>query len=154
MVTVKKNLTDNMKRIEKLIWTVFKSELNYRSNMTMSGNNQAFYLYISSNTSKKGAEDILARVEKRIKVDSTIELHVADDKTIMLGSSATPDEMFAFQEAVTCKEMEGLLEIQKQVLAKKESLIPVLKALVEAQVALPEGSPNKNKYSANSFDGL
>ena len=76
------------------------------------------------------------------------------DKTIMIGSIATPDDAWLFQEAIVVSEMQELLALQKQILEMKTSLTSSLSNLVAANKALDPASPHFNKYSAESFSAL
>ena len=148
----KDKLSQNMKRIEKLIWKHFRYELNSRSMITMSYNEHAFYLTVSANTNKKGVDKVLETINNKI-IDDTIEVYQIEAKKIMIGSVETAEDSFRWSEAKLSAEMEGLLELKKLVLEKKKALIPVIKGLVEAQNTLPEGSELR-KYTKESFESL
>ena len=81
-------------------------------------------------------------------------MHTLKDKTIMIGSIATPDDAWLFQEAIVVSEMQELLALQKQILEMKTSLTSSLSNLVAANKALDPASPHFNKYSAESFSAL
>jgi hypothetical protein len=150
---MRKDLSTNMNRIEKLIWKQFQYELNSRGLLDMSYNPNAFYLRIAPQTSQKGIDKTIATITDKI-CDKDIEMHILDKRTIMIGSTATPEDAFRWQEAKVNSEMEALLQIQKQVLERKKQLIPSLKALVEAQNNLPPDSELAGKYGKKSFEGL
>ena len=83
-----------------------------------------------------------------------MKIHTLKDGTIMIGSIATPDDAWLFQEAIVVSEMQELLALQKQILEMKTSLTSSLSNLVAANKALDPASPHFNKYSASSFSSL
>lgn len=142
----------NMKNIERLLWKFFQYELNGQT-INLSKNSQAWYLTISNGVSKKYRDNYIKTLETKVCGD-TVEMHTLKDKTIMIGSTATPEDNFLWQEAKVAAEMEELLELQKQVLERKRALAGSLKSLVEANKELPTDSEHYNKYSRKSFDGI
>lgn len=141
-----------MKHIESKIWKAFQYEIN-TNRISLATSESVWFINIGAGLTKKVIDDTINTINKKV-LDKTMAMYQIQPTKIMIGAVSTPEEVFAWQEALVAKEMEALLEIQKQVLAKKQALVPVLKALVQAQKDLPATSPYKNKYTANSFDGL
>ena len=143
-------MSNNLKRIDNLLWKHFRYELsNYG---TVSKNNQAIYINFANNVSAKYRNKFINDINKII--DNTMKVHTLKDKTIMIGSIATPDDAWLFQEAIVVSEMEELLALQKQILEMKTSLTSSLSDFVAANKALDPASPHFNKYSASSFSSL
>ena len=143
-------MSNNLKRIDNLLWKHFRYEINNYA--TVSKNNQAIYINFANNVSAKYRNKFINDINKII--DNTMMMHTLKDKTIMIGSIATPDDAWLFQEAIVCSEMEELLALQKQILEMKTSLTSSLSDFVAANKALDPSSPHFNKYSASSFSAL
>lgn len=143
-------MSNNLKRIDSLLWKHFRYEIN--NYVIVSKNNQAIYINFANNASAKYRNKFINDINKII--DNTMMMHTLKDKTIMIGSIATPDDAWLFQEAIVCSEMEELLALQKQILEMKTSLTSSLSNLVAANKALDPASPHFNKYSASSFSAL
>lgn len=143
-------MSNNLKRIDNLICKHFRYELS--NQFIVSKNNQAIYIKIANNVSEKYRNKFIQDINKII--DNTMKMHTLKDGTIMIGSIATPDDAWLFQEAIVCSEMEELLALQKQILEMKTSLTSSLSDFVAANKALDPSSPHFNKYSAKSFSAL
>ena len=143
-------MSNNLKRIDNLICKHFRYELS--NQIIRSKNNQAIYIKMANNVSAKYRDKYIQDINKII--DKTMKMHTLKDGTIMIGSIATPDDAWLFQEAIVCSEMEELLALQKQILEMKTSLTSSLSNLVAANKALDPASPHFNKYSAKSFSAL
>lgn len=143
-------MSNNLKRIDSLLWKHFRYEINNYA--TVSKNNQAIYINFANNVSAKYRNKFINDINKII--DNTMMMHTLKDKTIMIGSIATPDDAWLFQEAIVVSEMQELLALQKQILEMKTSLTSSLSNLVAANKALDPASPHFNKYSASSFSSL
>lgn len=143
-------MSNNLKRIDSLLWKHFRYEIN--NQVIVSKNNQAIYINFANNVSAKYRNKFINDINKII--DNTMMMHTLKDKTIMIGSIATPDDAWLFQEAIVVSEMEELLALQKQILEMKTSLTSSLSNLVAANKALDPASPHFNKYSAESFSAL
>ncbi len=143
-------MSNNLKRIDSLLWKHFRYEINNYA--IVSKNNQAIYINFANNVSAKYRDKYIQDINKII--DKTMKMHTLKDGTIMIGSIATPDDAWLFQEAIVCSEMEELLALQKQILEMKTSLTSSLSNLVAANKALDPASPHFNKYSAESFSAL
>lgn len=143
-------MSNNLKRIDNLICKHFRYEIN--NYVIVSKNNQAIYINFANNASAKYRNKFINDINKII--DNTMMMHTLKDKTIMIGSIATPDDAWLFQEAIICSEMEELLALQKQILEMKTDLISSLSDFVAANKALDPASPHFNKYSASSFSTL
>ena len=143
-------MSNNLKRIDNLLWKHFRYELNNYA--IVSKNNQAIYINFANNVSAKYRNKFINDINK--KIDNTVMIHTLKDKTIMIGSIATPDDAWLFQEAIVVSEMQELLALQKQILEMKTSLTSSLSNLVAANKALDPASPHFNKYSASSFSAL
>ena len=143
-------MSNNLKRIDNLLWKHFRYEINNYA--TVSKNNQAIYINFANNVSAKYRNKFINDINKII--DNTMKMHTLKDGTIMIGSIATPDDAWLFQEAIVCSEMEELLALQKQILEMKTSLTSSLSDFVAANKALDPSSPHFNKYSAKSFSAL
>ncbi len=145
-------MSNNLKRIDSLLWKHFRYEININNSVIVSKNNQAIYINFANNVSTKYRDKYIQDINKII--DKTMKMHTLKDGTIMIGSIATPDDAWLFQEAIVCSEMEELLALQKQILEMKTSLTSSLSNLVAANKALDPASPHFNKYSAESFSAL
>ena len=143
-------MSNNLKRIDNLICKHFRYELS--NQIIRSKNNQAIYIKMVNNVSANYRNKYIQDINKII--DNTMKMHTLKDGTIMIGSIATPDDAWLFQEAIVCSEMEELLALQKQILEMKTSLTSSLSNLVAANKALDPASPHFNKYSASSFSSL
>lgn len=143
-------MSNNLKRIDSLLWKHFRYEIN--NYVIVSKNNQAIYINFANNASAKYRNKFINDINKII--DNTMMMHTLKDKTIMIGSIATPDDAWLFQEAIVVSEMQELLALQKQILEMKTSLTSSLSNLVAANKALDPASPHFNKYSAESFSAL
>lgn len=143
-------MSNNLKRIDSLLWKHFRYEINNYA--IVSKNNQAIYINFANNVSAKYRNKFINDINKII--DNTMKMHTLKDKTIMIGSIATPDDAWLFQEAIVVSEMQELLALQKQILEMKTSLTSSLSNLVAANKALDPASPHFNKYSAESFSAL
>ena len=143
-------MSNNLKRIDNLICKHFRYELS--NQVIVSKNNQAIYIKMNNNVSTNYRNKYIQDINKII--DNTMKMHTLKDGTIMIGSIATPDDAWLFQEAIVCSEMEELLALQKQILEMKTSLTSSLSNLVAANKALDPASPHFNKYSASSFSSL
>ncbi len=143
-------MSNNLKRIDSLLWKHFRYEINNYA--IVSKNNQAIYINFANNVSAKYRNKFINDINKII--DNTMMMHILKDKTIMIGSIATPDDAWLFQEAIVVSEMQELLALQKQILEMKTSLTSSLSNLVAANKALDPASPHFNKYSAESFSAL
>lgn len=143
-------MSNNLKRIDNLLWKHFRYEINNYA--VVSKNNQAIYINFANNVSAKYRNKFINDINKII--DNTMMMHTLKDKTIMIGSIATPDDAWLFQEAIVVSEMQELLALQKQILEIKTSLTSSLSNLVAANKALDPASPHFNKYSAESFSAL
>ncbi len=143
-------MSNNLKRIDSLLWKHFRYEINNYA--VVSKNNQAIYINFANNVSAKYRNKFINDINKII--DNTMMMHTLKDKTIMIGSIATPDDAWLFQEAIVVSEMQELLALQKQILEMKTSLTSSLSNLVAANKALDPASPHFNKYSASSFSAL
>lgn len=143
-------MSNNLKRIDSLLWKHFRYEINNYA--VVSKNNQAIYINFANNVSAKYRNKFINDINKII--DNTMMMHTLKDKTIMIGSIATPDDAWLFQEAIVVSEMQELLALQKQILEMKTSLTSSLSNLVAANKALDPASPHFNKYSAESFSAL
>ena len=143
-------MSNNLKRIDNLLWKHFRYEINNYA--VVSKNNQAIYINFANNVSAKYRNKFINDINK--KIDNTMKIHTIKDKTIMMGSIATPDDAWLFQEAIVVSEMQELLALQKQILEMKTSLTSSLSNLVAANKALDPASPHFNKYSAESFSAL
>ena len=143
-------MSNNLKRIDSLLWKHFRYEINNYA--IVSKNNQAIYINFANNVSAKYRNKFINDINKII--DNTMMMHTLKDKTIMIGSIATPDDAWLFQEAIVVSEMQELLALQKQILEMKTSLTSSLSNLVAANKALDPASPHFNKYSAESFSAL
>ena len=143
-------MSNNLKRIDSLLWKHFRYEINNYA--VVSKNNQAIYINFANNVSAKYRNKFINDINKII--DNTMKMHTLKDKTIMIGSIATPDDAWLFQEAIVVSEMQELLALQKQILEMKTSLTSSLSNLVAANKALDPASPHFNKYSAESFSAL
>lgn len=143
-------MSNNLKRIDDLISKHFRYDLGYQ--VIVSKNNQAIYIKMANNVSAKYRDKYIQDINK--KIDNTMKIHTLKDGTIMIGSIATPDDAWLFQEAIVCSEMEELLALQKQILEMKTSLVSSLSDFVAANKALDPASPHFNKYSASSFSSL
>ncbi len=143
-------MSNNLKRIDSLLWKHFRYEIN--NYVIVSKNNQAIYINFANNASAKYRNKFINDINKII--DNTMMMHTLKDKTIMIGSIATPDDAWLFQEAIVVSEMQELLALQKQILEMKTSLTSSLSNLVAANKALDPASPHFNKYSASSFSAL
>lgn len=143
-------MSNNLKRIDNLISKHFRYELSNQA--IVSKNNQAIYINLANNVSAKYRNKFINDINKII--DNTMMMHTLKDKTIMIGSIATPDDAWLFQEAIVVSEMQELLALQKQILEMKTSLTSSLSNLVAANKALDPASPHFNKYSAESFSAL
>ena len=143
-------MSNNLKRIDNLLWKHFRYELNNYA--IVSKNNQAIYINFANNVSAKYRNKFINDINK--KIDNTVMIQTLKDKTIMIGSIATPDDAWLFQEAIVVSEMQELLALQKQILEMKTSLTSSLSNLVAANKALDPASPHFNKYSASSFSSL
>lgn len=143
-------MSNNLKRIDNLLWKHFRYEINNYA--VVSKNNQAIYINFANNVSAKYRNKFINDINKII--DNTMMMHTLKDKTIMIGSIATPDDAWLFQEAIVVSEMQELLALQKQILEMKTSLTSSLSNLVAANKALDPASPHFNKYSAESFSAL
>ena len=143
-------MSNNLKRIDNLISKHFRYELSNQA--IVSKNNQAIYIKMANNVSEKYRNKYIQDINKII--DKTMKIHTLKDGTIMIGSIATPDDAWLFQEAIVCSEMEELLALQKQILEMKTSLTSSLSDFVAANKALDPASPHFNKYSASSFSSL
>ena len=143
-------MSNNLKRIDSLLWKHFRYEIN--NYVIVSKNNQAIYIKMNNNVSAKYRDKYIQDINKII--DKTMKMHTLKDKTIMIGSIATPDDAWLFQEAIVVSEMQELLALQKQILEMKTSLTSSLSNLVAANKALDPASPHFNKYSAESFSAL
>ena len=143
-------MSNNLKRIDNLICKHFRYELS--NQIIRSKNNQAIYIKMANNVSAKYRDKYIQDINKII--DKTMKMHTLKDGTIMIGSIATPDDAWLFQEAIVCSEMEELLALQKQILEMKTNLISSLSDFVAANKALDPASPHFNKYSAKSFSAL
>ncbi len=143
-------MSNNLKRIDNLLWKHFRYEINNYA--VVSKNNQAIYINFANNVSAKYRNKVINDINKII--DNTMMMHTLKDKTIMIGSIATPDDAWLFQEAIVVSEMQELLALQKQILEMKTSLTSSLSNLVAANKALDPASPHFNKYSAESFSAL
>lgn len=143
-------MSNNLKRIDNLLWKHFRFEINNYA--VVSKNNQAIYINFANNVSAKYRNKFINDINK--KIDNTMKIHTIKDKTIMMGSIATPDDAWLFQEAIVVSEMQELLALQKQILEMKTSLTSSLSNLVAANKALDPASPHFNKYSAESFSAL
>lgn len=143
-------MSNNLKRIDSLLWKHFRYEIN--NYVIVSKNNQAIYINFANNVSAKYRNKFINDINKII--DNTMMMHTLKDKTIMIGSIATPDDAWLFQEAIVVSEMQELLALQKQILEMKTSLTSSLSNLVAANKALDPASPHFNKYSAESFSAL
>ncbi len=143
-------MSNNLKRIDSLLWKHFRYEINNYA--IVSKNNQAIYINFVNNVSAKYRNKFINDINKII--DNTMMMHTLKDKTIMIGSIATPDDAWLFQEAIVVSEMQELLALQKQILEIKTSLTSSLSNLVAANKALDPASPHFNKYSAESFSAL
>ena len=143
-------MSNNLKRIDSLLWKHFRYEINNYA--IVSKNNQAIYINFANNVSAKYRNKFINDINKII--DNTMMMHTLKDKTIMIGSIATTDDAWLFQEAIVVSEMQELLALQKQILEMKTSLTSSLSNLVAANKALDPASPHFNKYSAESFSAL
>lgn len=143
-------MSNNLKRIDNLICKHFRYELS--NQVIVSKNNQAIYIKMNNNVSTNYRNKYIQDINKII--DNTMKMHTLKDGTIMIGSIATPDDAWLFQEAIVCSEMEELLALQKQILEMKTSLTSSLSDFVAANKALDPSSPHFNKYSASSFSAL
>lgn len=143
-------MSNNLKRIDSLLWKHFRYEIN--NYVIVSKNNQAIYINFANNVSAKYRDKYIQDINKII--DKTMKMHTLKDGTIMIGSIATPDDAWLFQEAIVVSEMQELLALQKQILEMKTSLTSSLSNLVAANKALDPASPHFNKYSAESFSAL
>ena len=143
-------MSNNLKRIDSLLWKHFRYEINNYA--IVSKNNQAIYINFANNVSAKYRDKYIQDINKII--DKTMKMHTLKDGTIMIGSIATPDDAWLFQEAIVVSEMQELLALQKQILEMKTSLTSSLSNLVAANKALDPASPHFNKYSAESFSAL
>ena len=143
-------MSNNLKRIDNLLWKHFRFEINNYA--VVSKNNQAIYINFANNVSAKYRNKFINDINKII--DNTMMMHTLKDKTIMIGSIATTDDAWLFQEAIVVSEMQELLALQKQILEMKTSLTSSLSNLVAANKALDPASPHFNKYSAESFSAL
>ena len=143
-------MSNNLKRIDNLICKHFRYELS--NQVIVSKNNQAIYIKMNNNVSTNYRNKYIQDINKII--DNTMKMHTLKDGTIMVGSIATPDDAWLFQEAIVCSEMEELLALQKQILEMKTSLTSSLSDFVAANKALDPSSPHFNKYSASSFSAL
>ena len=143
-------MSNNLKRIDSLLWKHFRYEINNYA--VVSKNNQAIYINFANNVSAKYRNKFINDINKII--DNTMMMHTLKDKTIMIGSIATTDDAWLFQEAIVVSEMQELLALQKQILEMKTSLTSSLSNLVAANKALDPASPHFNKYSAESFSAL
>ncbi len=143
-------MSNNLKRIDNLLWKHFRYEINNYA--VVSKNNQAIYINFANNVSAKYRNKFINDINKII--DNTMMMHTLKDKTIMIGSIATTDDAWLFQEAIVVSEMQELLALQKQILEMKTSLTSSLSNLVAANKALDPASPHFNKYSAESFSAL
>ena len=143
-------MSNNLKRIDSLLWKHFRYEINNYA--IVSKNNQAIYINFVNNVSAKYRNKFINDINKII--DNTMMMHTLKDKTIMIGSIATTDDAWLFQEAIVVSEMQELLALQKQILEMKTSLTSSLSNLVAANKALDPASPHFNKYSASSFSSL
>lgn len=143
-------MSNNLKRIDSLLWKHFRYEINNYA--VVSKNNQAIYINFANNVSAKYRNKFINDINKII--DNTMKMHTLKDKTIMIGSIATTDDAWLFQEAIVVSEMQELLALQKQILEMKTSLTSSLSNLVAANKALDPASPHFNKYSAESFSAL
>ena len=143
-------MSNNLKRIDSLLWKHFRYEINNYA--IVSKNNQAIYINFANNVSAKYRNKFINDINKII--DNTMMMHTLKDKTIMIGSIATPDDAWLFQEAIVVSEMQELLALQKQILEMKTSLTSSLSDFVAANKALDPASPHFNKYSASSFSTL
>ena len=143
-------MSNNLKRIDSLLWKHFRYEINNYA--VVSKNNQAIYINFANNVSAKYRNKFINDINKII--DNTMMMHTLKDKTIMIGSIATTDDAWLFQEAIVVSEMQELLALQKQILEMKTSLTSSLSNLVAANKALDPASPHFNKYSASSFSSL
>jgi hypothetical protein len=108
-------ISNNLKRIDDLICKHFRYELS--NQVIVSKNNQAIYIKMANNVSAKYRDKYIQDINK--KIDKTMKIHTLKDGTIMIGSIATPDDAWLFQEAIVCSEMEELLALQKQILEIK-----------------------------------
>jgi hypothetical protein len=143
-------MSNNLKRIDDLICKHSRYDLG--NQVIVSKNNQAIYIKMANNVSAKYRDKYIQDINK--KIDKTMKIHTLKDGTIMIGSIATPDDAWLFQEAIVCSEMEELLALQKQILEMKTSLTSSLSDFVAANKALDPASPHFNKYSASSFSAL
>lgn len=141
-------MSNNLKRIDNLI----SKHYELSNQVIVSKNNQAIYIKMANNVSAKYRDKYIQDINK--KIDKTMKMHTLKDGTIMIGSIATPDDAWLFQEAIVCSEMEELLALQKQILEMKTNLISSLSDFVAANKALDPASPHFNKYSASSFSSL
>jgi hypothetical protein len=130
---MKNTLSDGMKNIERLLWKQFQYEMNSRGQIHLAYSSHSWFVTISSNTTQKGINDIVARINSKVVINKDIKSHQLDSNTIMIGSVATPEDAIKFHEAVVVKEGEKIIEAQKKVLELKQNWSKSLKALVDAK---------------------